>query len=255
MPTPTGSFVWYDVMTTDTRAGEAFYRAVFGWDARDSVAANRSYTLFSKGPSMVAGLMPIPEHAKGMPPMWMGYIGVDDVDACAEQVKAAGGAVFRPPEDIPDVGRFAVVADPGGAGFILFKGSNDQAPPQAPAMTPGHVGWHELHAGNGEQAFTFYSRLFGWTKAEAIDMGSLGTYQTFAAGGAPIGGMMTKTADTPQPSWLYYFAVDALDAAIERVKRGGGTLCQEPQQVPGDAWIAPCTDPQGAAFAMVAGKR
>ena len=252
MPTSIETFVWYDVMTTDTGAAAAFYRRAIGWDARDAGAADRPYTLFSTGAAMVAGLMPIPDHAEGAPPMWMGYIGVGDVDAYAGKVKAAGGAVHRAPEDIPGIGRFAVVADPGGAAFILFKGSNGAAPPPAPPMTPGRVGWHELRAGDGDAAFAFYSGLFGWTKAEAVDMGPLGTYQTFAAGGAPIGGMMTKTPETPSPSWLYYFTVDALDAAVERVTRGGGRLCQGPVQVPGGSWIAECTDPQGAAFAMVA---
>jgi hypothetical protein len=53
--------------------------------------------------------------------------------------------------------------------------------------TPGHVGWHELHADNLESSFAFYADLFGWTKAEAVDMGPMGIYQTFATDGAPCG--------------------------------------------------------------------
>ena len=64
-------------------------------------------------------------------------------------------------------------------------------------MTPGHVGWHELYAGEWKSAFDFYAGQFGWTKGEAMDMGEMGTYQIFAAGGEPIGGMMTKPADMP----------------------------------------------------------
>ena len=121
--------------------------------------------------------------------------------------------------------------------------------------TPGHIGWHELHAGNGESAFAFYAGLFGWTKAEAMDMGPMGIYQIFATGGAPIGGMMTKTPDTPAPFWLYYFNVEAIDAAIARVTAAGGRIALDPHQVPGGSWIAQCIDPQGAMFAMVGGKR
>ena len=71
-------FVWYDVMTTDTKAAEAFYRNVIGWDTKDSGMTDRSYTLLSVGPTMVGGLMPIPEDARAMGarPAWMGYIGV-----------------------------------------------------------------------------------------------------------------------------------------------------------------------------------
>ena len=53
-----GKFVWYDVMTSDTKAAESFYRSVIGWDAKDSGKTDRSYTLFSVGPAMVGGLMP-----------------------------------------------------------------------------------------------------------------------------------------------------------------------------------------------------
>jgi predicted enzyme related to lactoylglutathione lyase len=257
MAQQTAKFVWYDVMTTDTKAAETFYRNVIGWDTKDSGMTDRSYTLLSVGPTMVGGLMPIPEDARamGVQPAWMGYVGVDDVDAYAARVKAAGGAVHRAPEDIPGIGRFAVVADPHGAGFILFKGMTGEEPAPVAPGTPGHIGWHELHAGNGESAFAFYSGLFGWTKAEAMDMGPMGIYQIFATGGAPIGGMMTKTPDTPAPFWLYYFNVEAIDAAIARVTAAGGRIALDPHQVPGGSWIAQCIDPQGAMFAMVGGKR
>ena len=50
---------------------------------------------------------------------WSGYVATDDVDADTARVAAAGGAIKRPPTDIPNVGRFAVVADPGGAVLVL----------------------------------------------------------------------------------------------------------------------------------------
>ena len=250
-------FVWYDVMTTDTKAAEAFYRSVMGWEMKDSGMTDQSYTLLSIGSTMVGGLMPIPEDARAMGarPGWMGYIGVPDVDDYSARVKAAGGAVHRAPADIPRVGRFAVVSDPHGAGFILFKGSTSEQPAPVAPGTPGHVGWHELHAGDRESAFAFYESLFGWTKGEAMDMGPMGIYQLFATGGEPIGGMMTKTPESPAPFWLYYFNVEAVDAAIARVTAAGGQIAHGPHQVPGGSWIAQCVDPQGGMFAMVGGKR
>jgi uncharacterized protein len=257
MSSTDGKFVWYDLMTSDTKAAQAFYRGVIGWDANDSGMTDRSYSILSMGPAMVGGLMPIPEDARkaGVRPAWMGYIGVDDVDACAKRVQAAGGTIHRGPEDIPGVGRFAVAGDPHGAGFMLFNGSSDAAPPPSPAGTPGHVGWRELHAGEGEGAFAFYSGLFGWTKAEAMDMGAMGVYQIFAIDGVPSGGMMTKTPQTPAPFWLYYFNVEAVDAAMARAQAGGGQVINGPLEVPGGSWIVQCLDPQGAMFAMVGGKR
>ncbi len=249
-------FVWYDLMTTDIDAAASFYRAVIGWTSADSGMIDHSYTLFSAGPVMVGGLMPLPGNlrARGVPPSWSGYVGVDDVDGYAVRVQAAGGTVHHEPENIPGVGRFAVVADPYGAAFFLFKGSSNKAPADAKAMTPGHIGWHELHAGDVEGAFAFYSSLFGWTKAEAHDMGPMGIYQTFATGGAAVGGIMTREAQAPVSYWLYYFAVDSVDAALSRVKNGHGQVLNGPESVPGGSWIAQCLDPQGAMFAVVGAK-
>jgi uncharacterized protein len=253
----TGSFAWYDLMTSDTKAAETFYRNVIGWDAKEAGVGDRPYTLFSMGPANVGGLMPISEQmcAEGVKPCWTGYILVDDVDAFTERVKSAGGKVYRAPEDIPGVLRFSVVGDPHGAAFILFKGTSEMPPMELAPDAPGNIGWHELHAGDGAGAFAFYSKLFGWTKAQAIDMGPMGVYQTFSMGGAPAGGMMTKMPDSPMPFWLYYFNVDGIDAAIARTVKAGGKVAMGPHQVPTGQWIAQCTDPQGAWFAMLSSKR
>jgi uncharacterized protein len=250
-----GKFFWYDLMTSDPKAAENFYHKVIGWDAKDSGSPHHAYTLLSMGPAMVGGLMPIPKDAceAGVVPCWTGYVAVDDVDAYAKRVTAAGGAIRRAPEDIPGILRFAVVADPYGAVFIIFKGFSTEEPPPVAPGTPGHIGWHELMAGDREGAFAFYAGLFGWTKAEAVESPA-GLYQTFATGGAPVGGMMTKMAQMPVPFWLYYFNVTGLDAAIARAKDGGGKVLNGPMQVPGGSWIAQCMDPQGAMFAMVGPK-
>jgi predicted enzyme related to lactoylglutathione lyase len=252
-----GTFIWYDLMTTDPKAAEAFYRGVLGWRAQDSGVPDRSYTILSVGETNIGGLMALRPDAcaAGARPGWTGYVAVDDVDAYAARVKQAGGAIHHGPEDIPGVARFAVVADPHGARLNIIKGFSD-AKPQPPAPgTPGHVGWRELHAGDGPSAFAFYSGLFGWTKDEAMDMGPMGIYQLFAIGGVPSGGMMTKTKEMPAPTWLYYVNVDDIDAAAARVKDGGGEILHGPLEVPGGSWIVQCGDPQGAMFALLGPRR
>ena len=147
-------------MTSDTEAARAFYKQAIGWTMADSGLTDRDYTILSAGATPVGGLMPIPQASRdaGAMPCWMGYIGVDDVDAYAGKVKTAGGSIHRGPEDIPNVGRFAVAADPHGAIFLLFKGMGGQMPAEAAPDAPGHIGWRELHAGDGPAAFAF---LFG----------------------------------------------------------------------------------------------
>lgn len=253
MTTPTCNFVWYELMTNDTAAAKDFYGAVVGWNTQAFGEANSHYTLFTLGENGVAGLMAIPENAcdAGSRPCWTGYIAVDDVDAYVERIQQAGGKVHRAPEDIPTVGRFAVVADPHGAVFMLIKPIGE-APAERPAPnTPGLVGWRELHAGNGPEAFEFYSQLFGWSKDTAMDMGDLGVYQLFAIDGVPSGGMMTKMPDLPHPFWLYYFNVTDINAAIATVQEKGGQVLMGPHEVPGGSWIVQGMDPQGAMFALV----
>ncbi|MEO8925860.1 MAG: VOC family protein [Caulobacteraceae bacterium] len=245
------NFVWYEHMTTDLAAAEAFYGAVMGWTAKDSGMAGMRYDLLCVGDKQFGGAMALPADAlaAGARPGWMAHVGVDDVDAFAARVKEAGGAVHREPQDIPGVGRFAMVADPQGAMFFLFMG-NGPAPERPAFGAPGFPGWHELHAADGQSALAFYSRLFGWTKGETHDMGPMGIYQLFTAGAAPIGGMMTKAADTPAPVWLYYFNVDDIEAAAGRVKGAGGEVLMGPHEVPGGGWIVHARDPQGALFAL-----
>ena len=243
-------FVWHDVMTTDVDAAEDFYAKVVGWQVKDSGVDGPRYTLLMDGERRVGGIMPRPEDASQVPPMWMGYIGVNDVDAKAKEVEAAGGKVHRGPQDIPGIGRFAVVADPHGAGFIIFQ-PNGEGQPEAPFMAPKTIGWNELHAGNLDEAWTFYEKLFGWQKLEEHDMGGF-TYRTFGTGGdMGIGGMMTKMESAPYPYWAYYISVADFDAAVQRVRDNGATVLAEPMQVPGGIWICPAQDPQGAYFNLI----
>lgn len=162
--------------------------------------------------------------------------------------------MYVPPTDIPTVGRFSVIADPQKAVLALFKWLN-AAPGQPPQPdAPGRVGWHELLAEDWEKAFDFYAALFGWQKAEAMDMGEMGTYQLFSTHGQMIGGMFNKPPTVPAPFWLYYFNVGDIDAAVERVKTGGGQIVNGPMAVPGGGWVIQGIDPQGAMFALL-GKR
>jgi predicted enzyme related to lactoylglutathione lyase len=249
-----GSFVWYDQMSNDLSGSERFYEKVVGWTLAPNTMNDQRYTLLQAGASQIGGLMPVPAEAKGMPPCWTGYIGVDDVAAYAGRVKAAGGAIHRGPTEILKVGTFAVAGDPDGAGFLIFKGSSSEAPAYEPTGL-GHVGWRELNAGDGEKAFAFYSGLFGWTKTQAMPMGPSNVYQLFATKSGQEGAVFTRDANTPHPCWRFYFNVAAIDAAIERVKAAGGKITNGPHEVPGERWIVQALDPQGAAFALVAPKR
>jgi len=86
-------------------------------------------------------------------------------------------------------------------------------------------------------------------------MGPLGVYRVFAEHGKATGGMMTKPEEVPVPCWCYYFNVDGLDAATERVTAGGGQVVNGPMEVPDNSWIVQCLDPQGAFFCLVSNRK
>ncbi len=250
-------FVWYELLTPDCEASKAFYGAILGWTvSKPDMGPEMEYYIANMGETPVSGMMPLSPDmaAMGARPGWIGYVGVDDVDAKAAEAAEQGGTIYRPPADIPEVGRFAVMGDVGGAGFILFKGASDAAPEPPPMGTPGFVGWRELQAADGVAAFDFYSKLFGWTKDQTMDMGPMGVYQLFAAGGEAIGGMMTKPPSAPAPMWLYYFTVPSIEAGAEAVKAQGGQVINGPMEVPGGAWVLQALDPQGALFALTGHK-
>ncbi|WP_064682312.1 VOC family protein [Rhizobium bangladeshense] len=254
-----GKFIWCELMTPDTSAAANFYSSVVGWTTSEmKVEGMPTYTIFEANGIGVAGLMEFPAELEGtgIPPNWTGYVGVDDVDQSAKDFAANGGTVRRPPQDIPSVGRFAVVADPHGAVLcIMTPAPMDKSPPELAFDAPGNIGWRELYAGNGEEALAFYSKQFGWTKDSEMDMGPMGVYYIFAHDGRQTGGMMTKPDNMPMTFWCYYFIVPTLDAAIERVTSGGGKVVNGPMEVPGGSWIIQATDPQGAFFCLVAPKR
>ena len=97
--TATGRFNWYELMTSDTAAAGKFYETVIGWTTAPMGATGDGspYTVFSTAEGGVAGMMTIPAEAAGMPPNWMGYIAVDNVDDYTRRFEAAGGVVHRPP--------------------------------------------------------------------------------------------------------------------------------------------------------------
>lgn len=245
-------FVWYELMTNEATAAQAFYGQVLGWTSVPAPMEGKAYFLQNLADGgQVAGIMPMTPEAAAMGARtgWYGYVGVADVDASAAQAARLGGAVHLAPQDIPGIGRFAVLGDPQGAVFCLFAGHGEMPPPSL--REAGRVGWHELMAADREAAFEFYAAMFGWQKDRAVDTGPMGIYQLFSDGAEAMGGMMTKPDAMPMPGWLFYFNAGPIEAAVQRVTSAGGKVLNGPMEVPGGSWIAQCMDPQGVMFALV----
>ena len=257
MTSDQGRFIWYELMSPDVAAAKRFYAEALGWTAQDMPMPDMTYTVFNADGAGVAGAMTLTsEHtAQGIPPNWTGYVFVDDCDAAAARAKKLGGSVMREPDDIPGVGRFAIIADPHGAVIAIMKPvPPPEARPEVARGTPGHGSWHELYAGDAAVDIPFYQSLFGWTETGRHDIGPAGIYHLFGNADGQVGGMVTKPPHIPHPHWAYYFEVDDINAAADRVKQAGGTVLMGPMEVPDGSWIVQASDPQGAHFALVKSK-
>jgi uncharacterized protein len=239
-------------MTSDTKSAANFYTKVAGWKTQ-TWDQNPSYTMFTAKGRPRAGLMALPE--PNSPLMWLAYIGTPNVEMTARQAEGLGGKVVKKPEDIPTIGRFAIIQDPQGALFVAFTPLQASAPPDAtPAV--GDFSWHELMTTDWRAALAFYKSLFGWEETESMDMGpEMGTYQMYGWKGRTLGGMMNKPRQSPgPPAWLSYISVADSKKAAETVKKLGGRIINGPMEVPGGSWIAAGLDLQGAAFAVHSAK-
>jgi uncharacterized protein len=122
------ALVWNELNTRDPGAAKAFYGAVLGWGFEERQFQTGSYTSIKLGEDTVGGMLDmrgrVPDEA---PPHWLVYFAVEDADAVVDKAKGASGDVPFGPEDMPEVGRIAVLTDPFGAAFALIKPDSTSA--------------------------------------------------------------------------------------------------------------------------------
>jgi uncharacterized protein len=239
-----GQWVWFDLSTTDNDAAVRFYTGLLGWTTESWGGGAMPYVMFKAGDKTFGGVMPLADEAKqmGAPPNWMGYVSVDDVDAAVAKCTSLGGKVHVPGTDIPNTGRFAVLADPAGAVIAVFKSSNPAGAPQQV------IAWSELASTDPDASFRFLEAMFGWKKADSMEMPGGGVYQMIKGEGDAFAGL--SKAQMPMSAWAYYFACLDCRGTFATAKAQGCKELYAPMQVPGGGWAALLTDPQGAAFGL-----
>ncbi|MDO6440543.1 VOC family protein [Marinobacter sp. 2_MG-2023] len=259
-----GEFIWYELLTDNCDAAFSFYRALLGWQATDSGQAGMDYRILhaqdkdSGEYHDIGGLMQLTDEMKqgGARPLWLGYIGVDDVDQTLARILATGGQLQMPARDIPRGGRIAMVTDPQGTPFYVMGSLSDETSLAFAFDKPrvGHCAWNELVTTDPEAAKNFYFTEFGWSKDGELEMGPMGVYEFIRHNGV-IGALMPTTDETPTPMWHYYFRCVDIDDACEATIKNGGQILNGPDEIPGGDFIARGIDPQGALFALVGTRR
>ena len=259
MTNPHGDFIWYELMTPDPDAAKAFYDAVVGWDIGPRVEGDMDYRMIAiPGGGHACGVFRLsPEMQEhGARPAWLGYLGVNDVDAMVAAVEQHGGKTRMPANNIAGVGRIAMIADPQGAPIYVMKPT--PKPDQDAATStvfsidqPRHVRWNELATTDPDGAIHFYKQHFGWHQQGEMDMGEMGKYRFLQHGGIGIGAVMQKPPQLPVSLWSYYIGVDDIDRAAAAITEGGGTILMGPMEIPGGEFSLNALDPQQASFGLV----
>ena len=240
-----GTFCWVELGTSDDTAARAFYSQLFGWTVREVPMGEMGvYSILQKEGADCAALYRFGADMQGVPPFWMSYVAVADVDAATAKAQRLGAALHQGPFDVLDSGRMAVLADPQGAVFALWQATNH--PGVGVRDEPNALCWNELQVRDGEAAKAFYAALFDWRLKESPD------YTEFHAGQHAVGGMQPSQAPAEVPSfWLPYFAVDDCDASFARAQSLGAAESAAPFAVPNVGRMAVLADPQGASFAII----
>ncbi len=243
-----GTFCWVDLSTSDADGAKAFYGELFGWEFEsDKIPGGGVYTICHVRGDAVAAIVQQEEQ----PGHWNSYVTVESADETAAKAKQLGANVLEESFDVMEAGRMAVFADPSGAILCVW-----QPREHIGARRVNDVGClclNQLNTRDPERAAGFYADLFGWEIAQVADEPP---YWGINHKGWLNGGMM-KMPDDDQgvpAHWLVYFVAEDLDAAAGRIGELGGTVMVPPTSVPPEGRILVARDPQGAVFALFAGR-
>ncbi|MER7751957.1 VOC family protein [Kitasatospora sp. NPDC097643] len=233
-----------ELWTADRVAAVSFYGRLFGWEFEDRPGG--SVALGQDG--VVAGITVAPDGASA----WRTYLAVDDLDAAAARVGAAGGALLAPPPGAASTvtgadgaGRAALATDASGVTVGLW-----QAGPEAGATVvnePGAYTWSELMTADRDAALRFYQDVFGLT-TRTVDLAGT-PFTGLVAGDDMIGGIIPPPREGVESRWIVYFAVTDVAAVTARAAELGATVVHGPVDTPVGP-LAALRDPQGAAFSV-----
>jgi hypothetical protein len=238
-----GMFCWVELATSHDAAAKSYYTSLFGWTANEIPMGpdQPPYVMLEKDGKQVGALY----QNLSVPPNWLSYVSVMNVDDLAKTVRDLGGRVLQAPFDVMDVGRMAVFQDGQGAQLALWE-----ARQHIGARVRDEVNtlcWNELMTSDVEAAQFFYRSLFDW------DLKITPGYTEAHVGEQAVGGLMQIAPEMHgMPShWQPYFMVDDVDATLAKAQSLGTKEHFGPMDIEHVGRFAVLKDPQGATFAII----
>jgi uncharacterized protein len=117
-----GAVTWMDLTIPDADGVRDFYKNVIGWKTMEvSMGDYNDYCMISPDDNVVrTGVCHEKGTNAGIPPAWIIYINVANLDQSIEQVIKGGGAVVHGPRKMGEKARYCIIKDPAGAFCGLF---------------------------------------------------------------------------------------------------------------------------------------
>lgn len=246
-------FFWHEFRSDAPEKTKEFLMKLFpAWTHEVGAGPFGPYHMFSQEGRAWIGLM---QRQSDQSPMAHvhAYVSVDDIEATAGAVTAAGGEILAPPFEIPTQGRALVAQDPSGGVLSLMQSDHPVLEDPRP-RGPGQIMWNELATRNAAAALAFYQAVCGWTSTRAtMDQ----EYYFFSdAGQQNHSGVLPMVGETwgDLPShWMPYFEVANADAAQAQVHDLGGKVVVQPFDIPKVGRILVVAEPGGCAFSLIQG--
>lgn len=243
-----GEVVWADLVTTDVDSATAFYTRVFGWQARPG--DDPGYVELASNGQVIAAVARYDDDdtASGSA-RWLVSISVADVDESVRQVERQGGSTLQAPEEFPDRGRFAVVADAQGAVFMLLRASSGD--PSDTEVATGSWSWAELWTRDARSAARFYEGAIGYRAMHSRDDSGPRPF-VLTTEGRPRATIVEIPWQDVEPNWIPYVPVADARDTLRLAKAAGGSVLLTSDDVENDegSFAAVIADPTGGVFAI-----
>lgn len=211
------TIIFGDLSTYTPKQTIKFYETVFGW----KYYKDYNYYLAYKGYDMVTGLYETPEKFKEMkmPHFWMTYIQVENVDNVVHKAKNLGGIVEME-QEVPGLGKVALIRDPQGAGFTVYEGDAlESTRTEDKACT---LIWNELHISNTQNIIPFYGGIFNWSFQSAGE----GTFKIYTQNNTHIADALeiSNVYKGKYEYWVCTFGVNDLNKSKRKIVDNGGAI-------------------------------
>ncbi len=255
------NFVWTDLSSYDVAASRTFYEAIFGWKTYDMGRMEAgpddrfgmdqvTYCIATLGDRPAAGIFDMPPFFQEikMPPFWMSYLAVDDIEAVVARAKAIEGVVVDVEPTPFGEGTMALIRDPLGAGFTCYDGPDIDS--KGDGTEYGRMVWNELITDSIAAVDHFYREVLGLNVIRDDEYAD-NRVKLINGEGEEIAGIQAvdESIRSKKVYWMPFFSVDALADFATRLDKAGGRLMSRTDFGSGtDSAI--CYDNTGAAFGV-----